>query len=73
MGVARARERFLVWAAGWMVAFLTEAAQVCRKITRSYLDTVHVHHLWNIQEELSRGSWRVGLGSRERAGPSESS
>lgn len=56
MGVARARERFLVWAAGWMVAFLTEAAQVCRKITRSYLDTVHVHHLWNIQEELSRGS-----------------
>lgn len=44
MGV-RGRE-FLVWAAGWMVTFLTEAAHVCRKI-RSNLDTVHVHHLWD--------------------------
>lgn len=65
MGVARARERFLVWAAGWMVAFLTEAAQVCRKITGSYLDTVHVHHLWNIQRSCLGAAGELALGAEK--------
>lgn len=42
---------------------LTEAA-----LTRSDLDTVHVRHLWDIPRELSRGSWIVGLRTRESPG-----
>lgn len=42
---------------------LTEAA-----LTRSDLDTGHVRRLWDIPRELSRGSWIVGLRTRESPG-----
>lgn len=66
----RAKEQFLVWSAGWTVTFLTEATWLCRKV-RFYLDTV-LTICGTSKGSCPGGSWRVSLGTRESAGPSES-